>query len=216
MIETGLPWVIARVLRDCLCARLAADTIGGAVCRCSLMAGDSAIADVCETDPVTGANGQAWVRVVRVFLSREFPQPATDAYNACTGGLWAAEYELGVLRCAVGPDDEGQPPSAAQLNAEAAMVMDDAYALRLTAECCLPPVFPRLAADWTPRSSGGCTGGTVSVTVHMVPGPHDLVLPQQHALVVSDSVGLTSGTGEVGAGQQFSLVFGDSVGLTSI
>ena len=192
MIETGLPWVLARVLRDCLCAKLAADTIGGAVCRCSLMAGDTAIADICEIDADTGADGQAWVRVVRVFTSREFPRPSTDAYNACTGGLWVAEYELGVLRCAVGPDDEGQPPSADQLNREAAKVMDDAYALRLTAECCLPSVFPRRAGQWSPRSSGGCTGGTVTVTVQMVPGPHNLVLPQEFALVIADSVGLTS------------------------
>lgn len=216
MIDEGLQWTLARVLRDCLCLRLAQETVGGAVCRCSLMAGDTPIADICETDPATGADGQAWVRVTRIFLSREFPRPSTDSYNACTGGLWVAEYELGVLRCAVGPDDEGQPPSASELNAETAKVMDDAYALRLTAECCLPQVFPRLAGEWSPRSSGGCTGGTVTVTVQLVPGPHDLVLPQQLSLTVADSVGLTSGTGPIAPPQQFELTFGDSTGLTSV
>src|SRR4029078_7070516 len=104
-----------------LCARLAAPATGP-VCRCSLMAGGSAIADICEADPVTGHEGQAWVRLTRLFTTRTFPQPVSDDFQ-CTPGRWAAEFEVGVLRCAVGPDDEGQPPSAAQLDAEAQKVL---------------------------------------------------------------------------------------------
>jgi hypothetical protein len=167
-----LIWALARLLRDCLCAKLL-ETVGGPVCRCSLMAGDSAIADICEMVPGKG-DGQAWVRMTRLFVTDQFPRPIADTFN-CAGGLWAAEFELGVLRCGVTSDAQGQPPGADELNAEVAKVMDDAYALRITAECCIPTALPSIPGEWTPMSGGACTGGKVTVMVYLVPGPHDLI-----------------------------------------
>jgi hypothetical protein len=166
-----LIWAIARLLRDCLCAKLL-ETTGGPVCRCSLMGGDQAIADICEKTIM--GDGQAWVRMTRLFVTNEFPRPMTDTFN-CAGGLWVAEFELGVLRCAVTSDAQGQPPGAEELNAEVAKVMDDAFALRITAECCLPAALPSIPGEWQPMSGGACTGGRVTVMVYLVPGPYDLI-----------------------------------------
>lgn len=159
---------LARALRDCLCEALA-DTVAGPVCRCSFMSGVSAIADICGVAP-DGSEGQAWVRMSRLFLTRDFPRPISDIFN-CAAGLWAVEFELGVLRCGVVPDEDGDPPSAEELNCEAAKVMDDAYVLRTTAECCIPSHYPTVPGEWQPLSSGGCIGGKVTVMVLLVPGP---------------------------------------------
>lgn len=168
-----VPWAVARLLRDCLCLKLE-ETIGGTVCRCSLMAGDQAMADICEKVPDRG-DGQAWVRVVRIFNTIDFPRPVTDQFN-CSGSFWAAEYELGVLRCAVTPDRNALPPTGPELDAEAAMVLDDAAALLWVGECCLSSDFPVIVGDWQPTGSGGCTGGRITMMVHLVPGPHVDVL----------------------------------------
>lgn len=161
------PWAILKLLRDCLCNKLF-DTLAGPVCRCSLMAGDTAIADICEKSD-TG-NGQAWVRVTRIFATREFPRPLLDTFT-CGGSFWALEVELGVLRCAITFDEEGQPPDAEELNVETAVVLDDAFALRFAAECCLPTAIPSIAGEWQPMSGGGCTGGRITMLIELVPGP---------------------------------------------
>jgi len=179
---------VSRELERCLCAKLT-QTLAGAVCRCSPMSGALAVADICESEPGMG-NGQAWVRLAGFFVTGTFPQPQGDQFD-CAGGLWAAEFELGVLRCAVGPDDQGQPPSAAELDCEAVMIMDDAFALRWTAECCLPQTLPIFVGEWTPMSGGGCTGGRVTVTVLLAPGPHVFGSPG-FSLEISDSTGLTA------------------------
>jgi hypothetical protein len=159
-------WAVEQILLDCLCTRLA-NTIAGPVCVCTPIPGDQAIADYCGAGP--NGVGQAWVRLSRVFMTRQFPQPITTA--PCPDGFWAAEYELGVLRCAATLDDEGQPPSPAALAWDAAMATDDAAAVMDTGQCCLPKGLPRLVGDWRPMQGGGCTGGTATVTVHLVPGP---------------------------------------------
>lgn len=167
-----LPWQVAIALRDCLCAKLT-ETVAGPVCRCSLMAGEISVADICEVSDFDGSEGQAWVRLRRFFRSREFPRPDTDVFN-CAPGLPAAEYELGVLRCDVTASDDGDPPSADDLNAVAEKVYDDMAALVFVGECCLPSSLTVLVSDWTPLSSGGCTGGIVVVTVQLSPGPHEI------------------------------------------
>jgi hypothetical protein len=159
-------WAVGRLLLDCLCARLA-DTVGGPVCVCTPIPGDQAIADYCSAGP--GGVGQAWVRLARVFMTRQFPQPVTTA--PCPDGFWAADYELGVLRCAATLDEQGNPPSPAALAGVAARVVDDAAAVMETAQCCLPGGLPRIVGDWRPMQGGGCTGGTCTVTVQLVPGP---------------------------------------------
>lgn len=175
-----LLWAIAKQLRDCLCSKLA-DTLAGPVCRCSLMSGDQAIADICEGEPGVG-EGQAWVRMTRLFASTNFPRPNNDTFN-CAGSFWAAEFEIGVLRCAVTSDDDGQPPTADELNAETAKVFDDAFVLRWVTECCLPSTLPVVSSDWQPMSGGKCTGGRLTLTVHLVPGPHSMVIaPNQYGI----------------------------------
>lgn len=158
-------WTLAQMLCDCLCASLA-DTVGGPACRCSVVPGISAIADVCERGP--GGDGQAWVRFTTTFMTVSYPTPVQ--VSACSeAGTHAATLELGVLRCAAVTHADGSAPTAVELAADAARVCDDAAAMRRV-DCCLPSRFKLMSGIWTPLSGGGCTGGVLPVTVLMAGG----------------------------------------------
>lgn len=158
---------VAKLLLGCLCAKL--DEYERPACRCSRMSGDTAIADICEISD-DGKNGQAWVRMTEVYPTDRFPDRITD--YRCGGYLFAVEFELGILRCAVGSDEDGTPPSAKDLNLESDAMDIDAAILLHVAGCCLPPVFPRQISQWQPMSGGKCVGGRVTVSTLLVPGPH--------------------------------------------
>lgn len=157
---------MATLLRDCLCDRLD-DTAAGPPCACLVLPGEQVIADYCcECD---SGVGMAWVRLSRLFQTRSFPQPITEA--PCPPGFQAADLEVGVLRCAAASDEDGGPPSPHALAWDAAVVMDDAAAVMDTLACCLPSGLPRIVGEWRPSQGGGCTGGSATVTVQLVPGP---------------------------------------------
>jgi len=110
--------------------------------------------------------GVAWVRLVAVYPSSNFPNPDT-AWSSCGPLQWAAILEMGVARCAPTPD-ENEIPSADEWNALAEAVLGDAAAMR-RALCC----FADLEADrmylpglWQPLPvEGGCVGGVQTVTI---------------------------------------------------
>lgn len=159
-------WNVGTQLRDCLCTKLT-ETIAGEPCRCSIIPGELAIMDFCGKTPE--GEGMAWVRLVQMYESQNFPQPIEN--GRCNTGFQVAEYELGVLRCAAPLTSDGKAPSAQALQADAAKVWDDAAALQWVAGCCLPAGLPTLRSNWQPVSGGGCTGGRLTLLVHLIPGP---------------------------------------------
>lgn len=125
----------------------------------SLVPGGAAVAwdDCCE--------GKAWVRVVRIFPSVRFPEQVQGALNCHTASL-ACELEVGVLRCASTVDEQGEPPSAEQLTADAVRTVCDAEAMYQAIIADFSPGLGALAlGQYLPTDvDGGCVGGTMTVT----------------------------------------------------
>ncbi|SCG15529.1 hypothetical protein GA0070610_1763 [Micromonospora echinofusca] len=158
-------WPVAVRLRELIGAALA-DALGGAPAVCAVVPGrDVAIDSCCE--------GQAWVRIVRTYpvLAGEFPNgrgtPLDD--GADPGAFWAVELGAGTARCAPTPDDQGFPPTAAELERSAAELADDAGRIRRAVLCELRKV-PAVDEVWIGEQSsvgpsGGCVGQEVLVAV---------------------------------------------------
>ena len=154
---------LAQSLLECLVEALAETAAPPR--RASLRTGNqvelllSTISDEC-------CEGSAWVRVASFNPSAHFPDP--DAvYERCAPIQWAVVLEMGVARCAPTPA-ANTIPSEDDWNTVAAAVLDDAAAMR-RAVCCfadLDPARMYLAGQWVPLTvEGGCTGGTMPLTV---------------------------------------------------
>lgn len=159
---TGLP--LAEDLLSCLCAELA-DTIGGPPCVCCLSPGPEPM-ECCQCP---AGEGNAWVRVVRIFpTTAKFPTPSTDpSPGRCVTGLYAVELELGVYRCVSTLDDDGRAPSCAERTSDAEKILDDAAAMRRAVSCCFAVRGRQMiVGEWRSRGpDGGCAGGAMTVIV---------------------------------------------------
>ncbi len=113
--------------------------------------------------------GLAWVRPA-TFAPSSGAFPVQDA-EPVKGGprAWSVTLELGAIRCAPTPD-ASRIPTGEEWDALVQAVMDDAAAMR-RAICCFADLVPgrwgrMLVGAWSPISIlGGCTGGTLPVTV---------------------------------------------------
>lgn len=156
---------LAERLLACLCEALT-DTIAGPPCVCCLYHGASTPMDYCND---TGtANGQAWVRVTRIFpATARFPTQAFEV-TPCKIPSWGAELVMGVYRCVSTLEDDGGAPPCDVITADAAKLLNDAAAMRRAAVCCFPEDAGTLAVvgAWEPIGpAGGCAGGLLPVTV---------------------------------------------------
>lgn len=158
-------WPVAVRLRE-----LVGDALDGALAGtpavCAVVPGRDVAIDSC-------CDGQAWVRIVRTYpvLPGEFPDgrgtpldPGADA-----GAFWAVELGVGTARCAPSPDDQGYPPTAAELERSAAELHDDAARIRRVLLCELQDVAS-VEAVWIGEQtsvgpSGGCVGQEALVAV---------------------------------------------------
>lgn len=111
--------------------------------------------------------GMAWVRVVRRYRSTTFPVP--EASPVCRAADLAVECEVGVYRCVSTLDDRGEPPSPAEVTADALAADADACAL---ADAVSRLTWTHVRGAWVPLGpSGGCGGGAQSVVVALGRGP---------------------------------------------
>lgn len=154
---------------DCLLAALADHD--ARVCRSFIAPGLTVPWDDCCPD-CGGAEGQAWVGVgpAGMFPAGPFPSQDTSPQR-CAPHEYAAEVVVGVLRCAHTVDDQGHPPTAVQVTADAAKVHRDAAIVRDALLCCyaadLDPGEFRLGA-WAPLGpQGGCVGGQWTATIRL-------------------------------------------------
>lgn len=154
---------LAEALLACLVAALA-DTASPPR-RASLRTGDR-VELLLSTTSDECCDGVAWVRVSQFYPSAGFPDQDLT-FVRCAPIQWAVVLEMGVARCAPTPD-ANTIPSADEWNAVSAAVLDDAAAMR-RAICCfadLDPTRMYLAGQWTSLPvEGGCTGGTLPITV---------------------------------------------------
>jgi hypothetical protein len=157
-------------LTDYVEARLEADSVP---VRSSAIVGGQFVAwdDCCDDNGQS--NGQLRVRVTRTALTDRFPQEPADILRCPTGTI--VNVEIGVLRCAATMDDQGNPPTAAQLDAEAALLMADRKAIFMALLCDFPADGTmdedRGIANivWEPMGpEGGCVGGMVTADIELI------------------------------------------------
>lgn len=133
-----------------------------------------------ETGPLIGPGvdeccaGLAWVRVVAVRPSWDsFPQ-TDNTWLPCGPLAYAVDLEMGMAFCMPWSDTSGtaenlDPPSTDDWAAAHATQMRDQTLMRRTAACCFLPTQRRAVGEWASLPvEGGCTGGTLSVTVSVM------------------------------------------------
>lgn len=146
---------IAAAIPDELIARGLDD-----VCFVGVVPGAAASFDYCGGD----CGGMAWVRVAGLFpSSTTFPYP--DAARRPGPILLAQQFEVGIVRAIVVPDD-GEAPDEETQTAEAGIQLADMRAI-LAVICgyFTGRDIPFLLGSYTPYGpEGGCTGGSWTVT----------------------------------------------------
>ena len=133
-----------------------------------------------ETGPLIGPNvdeccaGLAWVRVADVYPSWDsFPAP-DNTWLPCGPLAYAVVLEMGTAFCMPWSDSEDgfeniDPPSTGDWQSAFTTLMTHQNLLRKAAACCFAPTQRRAVGGWTPLSvEGGCTGGTLTVTVSVM------------------------------------------------
>lgn len=115
--------------------------------------------------------GVAWVRVVNILHSTEFPvqQPNWEPDGEVS---WTVITEIGVARCGAGPGPD-MAPTDAQFGGDTQKLMDDAAALRrvgpnlkVTSTHVLDHFYG--PGPWDPLAAeGGCMGGAMHLSVQV-------------------------------------------------
>lgn len=111
-----------------------------------------------------GSIGQAYVTVPRI-----------KHMNQVEGGLmrcqsyFEAEVKIGVVRCAVGPDDRGNPPDPNAISLQTLGVLRDRLAMNQAVMCVFGADHDNdewNLGDWKSLGPmGNCVGGEVSVLI---------------------------------------------------
>lgn len=133
-----------------------------------------------ETGPLIGPNvdeccaGLAWVRVADVYPSWDsFPGP-DNTWLPCGPLAYAVVLEMGSAFCMPWSDSEDtfdniDPPSTSDWQTAFTTLMQHQTLMRRAAACCFLPTQRRAVGEWAPLSvEGGCTGGTLRVTVSVM------------------------------------------------
>ncbi|MET8352642.1 hypothetical protein [Micromonospora sp. NPDC005206] len=164
-VADDVAWPVAVRLRE-LVGDALAEALGGAPAVCAVVPGRDVAIDSC-------CDGQAWVRIVRTYpvLAGDFPNGRGTPLGAGNdpGAFWAVELGAGSARCAPSPDDQGNPPTGAELERSAAELADDAGRIRRAVLCELQKV-ESVEDVWIGEQSsvgpsGGCVGQEVLVAV---------------------------------------------------
>lgn len=120
-----------------------------------------------EDDPEKPpAEGMAWARIGRRYPTENFPGTATR--GTCSTAL-AAEFEIGVYRCAHTLDDQGHAPDPLDVTADAMQIDLDAFAFHAAIKRLKWPYV--LGAYTALGPSGGVVGGAQLFTVLLSQGP---------------------------------------------
>jgi hypothetical protein len=159
--DTGIYPVMVE-LAACLGAQIEESGLGK-MCFLGILPGDVAMVDAgsCEDDTPCGS---AWVRLVQVYPSDQFPSPSTTA--TCATAL-AYELEIGIVRCVKVMDGEGNLPSVEELVDTTRLQLADMAAMRRAISCC-SSIKDRsyVLSAYTPtETGGGVGGGSWNVTV---------------------------------------------------
>lgn len=119
------------------------------------------------TTTYTGAGQVAWddccgtlvVTPERTYRSVTFPEEFTEE-DRCDNGMWVIDVLVTLVRCTPVPDDQGNPPNAAEMQAANAAFLADSAAIF----CCLMGDLPN--DEWlkarVSQEIVGAEGGCIS------------------------------------------------------
>jgi len=128
-------------------------------CHVSLYPAGEIPFDVCEVS-AGGQDGQMWGAIQ--LITRISPSGA----GSCDG-QFQVTAEIGVVRCAAKPKDDGSPPTVGEISADAWQQVTDSDRIREAIRCCLADNYRVQLLEltsWTPALGGGCVGGFWTLT----------------------------------------------------
>ena len=121
-------------------------------------------------------NGQLWTRIISIAGA----STSLKASGSPCLPLYQVRVGMGVIRCAFTVDEQGVPPSAAQMTADAFQTYQDLTDLVEAINCCIRPteaIETLRIGDWSPLGpNGGCVGGELTLTFN-----HALCTPCEEA-----------------------------------
>lgn len=130
-------------------------------CRVAVYPGLEVPWDSCETDSCDGCDGQLWGALQGVT-----PVPGSQG-GGCEA--WVFSAQVGAVRCAAKPGEDGSPPSVEAVQADAIAQAIDADGILHAIKCC-PSRTQRVkdagivATTWVPLGpQGGCVGGAWTI-----------------------------------------------------
>jgi hypothetical protein len=157
-------------LSSCLCLEITNSGLPEP-CSCGPIVGDL-VYDYCSNCSDGKCGGQAWVRLVDAFPSRDFPSPSSVLSN-CNDPL-AYTLEIGIVRCKpLGKNSSvhGYTPPTLEENVSALRLqLADMAAMRRAIQCCFGQGdLSYIVGSYTPSPvDGDCLGGLFNVTVWSV------------------------------------------------
>lgn len=110
-----------------------------------------------------GCPGIVWANVIRIARSRDFPNEQ-DSAPPCQGPR-TVTIQVGAARCASTVDDQGYPPTAAQMEHDALIGLDDAERLEVAlcrAWKAIEDCDLGVQAAWTATEPIGPQGGVLA------------------------------------------------------
>jgi hypothetical protein len=168
-VSTAVERILGEVLDSlvtCLCVALN-DTPKGLPCYCGMVGGQQAIADHCSCDKSNHC-GQAWVRVDRIYAYDA--NVMTPARTPTCASPLAAIVEVGVYRCIPTTHTDGTAPTLLEQTDQVLGQIADAGAMFAALSCCTAITDrAHVLGTYTPRDSGDCGGGVITVTVALSP-----------------------------------------------
>lgn len=116
--------------------------------------------------------GQLVIAQQRRYPSRDFPLEEVDHTAECGEPWIVVVYQLRIARCVPISDQNGVPPSVADLTVAAALQSDDMTKIRNAVYCCLTAEYDadhvdayQLGAQEVTGPSGACAGSTLEIMV---------------------------------------------------
>ena len=116
--------------------------------------------------------GQLTVHIGTSYPVDQFPAIKTAGpFRGCSSKFQVVEFVITVLRCVPTSEDDGDPPTGAQLSDAAYVEHVDRWCLQRGVRCCFPPTDPRkldlmLVGEHLPVGGEGmCSGSELHVLV---------------------------------------------------
>lgn len=153
---------VVAALTDCVCETLAVEG-AGPTCWCGLFPGAEVSWDYCG-ECSGGTCGMAYVRLVSIYESQQFPQQ--DPLPSNCGAPLVAELAIGALRCIPVAERDGSLPDEAALLEAGLATFADMAAIRTAVSCCDLGDREFAFGSYAPLGArGGCVGGEWTVWV---------------------------------------------------